>query len=149
MEENTLLGGGADVKDIKDMKEVKHKAKEMKDTKDKVIKSNDKKKPKKKKGKELKFHTYICRVLKQVHRDCGITKHAMSVMNDLVCNAFQQISDEAGKLVKQNKMDTLTARDINCAVRLILPGELAQHSNDEGEAALKHYEQFNKNKQRL
>ena len=61
-------------------------------------------------------------------------------MNDLVCNAFYQISEEAGKLVKMDGRDTLFARDVNCAVRLILPGELAQHSNDEGQSALKHFE---------
>ena len=46
----------------------------------------------------------------------------MSVMNDLVCNAFYQISEEAGKLVKLDNRDTLHARDVNASVRLILPG---------------------------
>lgn len=117
-------------------------AKAEKGGKEKVIKDPAAKKKKKSKNKrDLKFDTFIHRVLKQVHPNIGITKQGMNVMNDLVCNAFFQISEEAGKLVKMGNRDTLSARDINCAVRLILPGELAQHSNDEGQSALKHFEQ--------
>jgi len=119
-----------------------------KEGKEKVIKDGDKARPKKKKAKgnknEIKFDTFIHKVLKQVHPQVGITKQGMTVMNDLVCNAFYQIAEEAGRLVKMDNRDTLQARDVNCAVRLILPGELAQHSNDEGSSALKHFESNNK-----
>jgi len=37
--------------------------------------------------------------------------------------------------------ETLSARDINCAVRLVFPGELNRVSNEEGNSALKHYEE--------
>ncbi len=143
------------IKSEKDKKDLKEKAKESKEKTEKTIKTNGKKgkdggKAGAKKankgsginGKKggLSFNTYIHKVLRQVHPSIGITKQGMSVLNDLVCNAFYQISEEAGKLVKMDNRDTLSARDINSAVRLILPGELAQHSNDEGTSALKHYE---------
>mmetsp|Transcript_19250 Transcript_19250/g.48160 ORF Transcript_19250/g.48160 Transcript_19250/m.48160 type:complete len:160 (-) Transcript_19250:513-992(-) len=140
-EELDFKGGKFKAKD-KEPKEAKNKG--AKEQKAKVIKENAKVKKKGKKKKDLKFDTFIHRVLKQVHPQIGITKQAMSVMNDLVCNAFFQISEEAGKLVKMDNRDTMSARDINCAVRLILPGELAQHSNDEGQSALKHFEQNSK-----
>merc|ERR1712085_18278 len=122
------------------------KEKTEKAPKEKVIKPEgstkaaNKKKKSSKNKKELKFNTFIHKVLKQVHPDVGITKQGMTVMNDLVCNAFYSIAEEAGRLVKLDGREQLSARDINCAVRLTLPGDLAQHSNDEGMSALRHYE---------
>jgi len=137
------LKAGKDLKDLKEFKDLK----KSKVEKDKVIKDDSKKKQKnKKKKREFKFDTFIHRVLRQVHPQINITRQGMTVMNDLVCNAFIQVAEEAGRLVKLDNRDTLHARDVNASVRLVLPGELAGHSNDEGEAALHHFEQFQKTK---
>jgi histone H2B len=42
----------------------------------------------------------------------------------------------AGKLVKINKVKTLSSREIQTAVRLMLPGELAKHAMSEGTKAV-------------
>ena len=42
----------------------------------------------------------------------------------------------AGKLTKINKTKTLTSREIQTAVRLSLPGELAKHAMSEGTKAV-------------
>lgn len=42
----------------------------------------------------------------------------------------------AGKLTKINKTKTLTSREIQTAVRLMLPGELAKHAMSEGTKAV-------------
>ena len=49
------------------------------------------------------------------------------------------ITDEAGKLVRYNKKGTLSSREIQTAVRLILPGELAKHAVSEGTKAVTKY----------
>ena len=79
----------------------------------------------KKKKRTESFSMYIYKVLKQVHPDTGVSKKAMSIMNSFVNDIFDRISGEAGKLVSYSKSKTLTSREIQTAIRLILPGELA------------------------
>eukprot|EP00741_Cyanophora_paradoxa_P003615 tig00000093_g3512.t1 len=97
-------------------------------------KEGDKKKIKK--SKKYTFSSYIFKVLKQVHPDTGMSKSAMSIMNSFVTDMFEKISTEAGKLVRQNKSQTLSSREIQTAVRLLLPGELAKHAVSEGTKAV-------------
>ena len=82
------------------------------------------------------FGIYIYKVLKQVHPDTGISSKAMSIMNSFINDAFERIAVEAGKLVRYNKKGTLSSREIQTAVRLILPGELAKHAVSEGTKAV-------------
>ena len=46
---------------------------------------------------------------------------------------------EAGRLVRYNKKATLSSREIQTAIRLILPGELAKHAVSEGTKAVTKY----------
>ena len=82
------------------------------------------------------FSKYIFRVLKQVHKDMRISKSSMTVMNSFVRDLFDQITLEASKLVRNRKVHTLTAKEIQSSVKLLLPGELAVHANIEGNKAL-------------
>ena len=86
------------------------------------------------------YNIYIYRVLKQVHPDTGVSKRAMSVLNSFVSDTFERIASEAGKLVKYNKRKTMTAREVQTAVRLVLPGELAKHAVSEGTKAVTKYQ---------
>ena len=72
------------------------------------------------------FSIYIYKVLKQVHPDTGMSKKGMSIMNSFINDIFDKVSSEAGKLVRYNKKATLSSREIQTAVRLVLPGELAK-----------------------
>ena len=101
-------------------------------------KGGDKKKKKNSKGVET-YNSYIFKVLKQVHPDTGISSKAMSIMNSFINDAFERIAVEAGKLVRYNKKGTLSSREIQTAVRLILPGELAKHAVSEGTKAVTKY----------
>ena len=49
------------------------------------------------------------------------------------------ISNEASRLVKYNKKSTISSREIQTAVRLLLPGELAKHAVSEGIKAVTKY----------
>ena len=103
----------------------------------KAIQKGDKKK-KKQKRKES-YAIYIYKVLKQVHPDTGISSKAMSIMNSFVNDIFERISAEASRLAHYNKRSTITSREIQTAVRLLLPGELAKHAVSEGTKAVTKY----------
>ena len=96
------------------------------------------KKKKKRKSKQS-FSTYIYKVLKQVHKDIGISKPAMSIMNSFVNDIFERIATEGGRLVRATKKATLSSREIQTAVRLLLPGELSKHAVNEGAQAVAKY----------
>ena len=82
------------------------------------------------------FAVYIYRVLKQVHPETGISKKSMSIMNSFINDVFERISGEASRLVRYNKRHTLSSREVQTAVRLVLPGELAKHAVSEGTKAV-------------
>ena len=94
---------------------------------------------KRKKKRTESFSMYIYKVLKQVHPDTGVSKKAMSIMNSFVNDIFGRVAGEAGKLVTYSKSKTLTSREIQTSIRLILPGELAKHAVSEGTKAVTKY----------
>ncbi|OQR78377.1 histone H2B-like [Tropilaelaps mercedesae] len=96
------------------------------------------KKNKKRRRKES-FSIYIYKVLKQVHPDTGISSKAMSIMNSFVNDIFERIASEASRLSQYNMRSTLTSREVQTAVRLLLPGELAKHAVSEGTKAVTKY----------
>lgn len=100
--------------------------------------SKDGKKNRRKKRKES-YAIYIFKVLKQVHPDTGISSKAMSIMNSFVNDIFERIAAEASRLAHYNKRSTITSREIQTAVRLLLPGELAKHAVSEGTKAVTKY----------
>eukprot|EP01055_Gregarina_sp_Pseudo9_P002734 Gregarina_sp_Pseudo_9__2733@NODE_2975_length_796_cov_903_501982_g2716_i0_p1_GENE_NODE_2975_length_796_cov_903_501982_g2716_i0NODE_2975_length_796_cov_903_501982_g2716_i0_p1_ORF_typecomplete_len125_score26_46Histone/PF00125_24/1_3e21TFIID_20kDa/PF03847_13/0_0099CBFD_NFYB_HMF/PF00808_23/6_1e03CBFD_NFYB_HMF/PF00808_23/0_02TFIID18kDa/PF02269_16/0_21_NODE_2975_length_796_cov_903_501982_g2716_i0241615 len=87
-------------------------------------------------GSSQRYVTYIYKVLRQVHSEVGISSKAMAIMNSFVMDNFQRICEEASSLCKRTKSKTLGAREIQTAVRLILPGELAKHAINEGSKAV-------------
>jgi histone H2B len=82
------------------------------------------------------FSVYIYKVLKQVHNDTGVSKKSMAIMNSFINDIFEKIALEASKLVRYNKKHTLSAREVQSAVKLLLPGELAKHAIIEGAKAV-------------
>ncbi len=102
-------------------------------------KTKDVTKAKRKTRKET-YSTYVYKVLKQVHPDTGISNKAMSIMNSFVNDIFERIAGEASKLASYNKRSTISSREIQTSVRLILPGELAKHAVSEGTKAVTKYQ---------
>ncbi|KXJ06519.1 Histone H2B type 1 [Exaiptasia diaphana] len=86
----------------------------------KKAQSGDKKK-RSRRRKET-YSIYIYKVMKQVHPDTGISSKAMSIMNSFVQDVFERIAGEASRLAHYNKKSTITSREIQTAVRLLLPG---------------------------
>ena len=94
---------------------------------------------KRRKRRRESYSIYVYKVLKQVHPDTGISSKAMSIMNSFVNDIFERIAAEASRLAHYNRRSTLTSREIQTAVRLLLPGELAKHAVSEGTKAVTKY----------
>ena len=105
-------------------------------SKAKAVRTGDKKR---KRRRRESYSIYIYKVLRQVHPDTGISAKAMSIMNSFVNDIFERIAAEASRLAHYNKRSTITSREIQTAVRLLLPGELAKHAVSEGTKAVTKY----------
>ena len=107
-------------------------------SKAKAARTTDKKR---RRRRRESYSIYIYKVLKQVHPDTGISSKAMSIMNSFVNDIFERIAAEASRLAHYNRRSTITSREIQTAVRLLLPGELAKHAVSEGTKAVTKYTQ--------
>eukprot|EP00011_Vannellida_sp_DIVA3-517-6-12_P006214 CAMPEP_0114623256 /NCGR_PEP_ID=MMETSP0168-20121206/10153_1 /TAXON_ID=95228 ORGANISM="Vannella sp., Strain DIVA3 517/6/12" /NCGR_SAMPLE_ID=MMETSP0168 /ASSEMBLY_ACC=CAM_ASM_000044 /LENGTH=230 /DNA_ID=CAMNT_0001834485 /DNA_START=8 /DNA_END=700 /DNA_ORIENTATION=+ len=88
----------------------------------------------------ISYSTYIYKVLKQVHPDTGISRKGMQVIDDFCWDMFNKLSEQAYVLAELNKKSTVTAREVQTAVRLVLPGELSKHARSEGTKAVTKFE---------
>ena len=93
----------------------------------------------KKKSRTESYSMYIYRVLKQVHPNTGISSKGMVVMCNFIQDLFERIGNEAANVCRFSKKQTLSSREVQTAVRLILPGELAKHAVSEGTKAVTKY----------
>lgn len=57
-----------------------------------------------------------------------MSSKAMSIMNSFVNDVFERIAAESSRLAVYSKRSTISSREIQTAIRLILPGELAKHA---------------------
>jgi len=92
-----------------------------------------------KKKRNETFGIYIYKVLRQVHPAKGISKKAMNIMNSMVYDTFDQIAILAAQLIRYTKKRTLSFKEILTCVKLLLPGELANHAISEGQRAVSKY----------
>ncbi|XP_067884208.1 histone H2B 1/2-like [Heterodontus francisci] len=112
---------------------------ERKGAKKTVSKPSAKGGKRRRKSRKESYSIYIYKVMKQVHPDTGISSKAMSIMNSFVNDIFGRIAGEASRLAHYNKRSTISSREIQTAVRLLLPGELAKHAVSEGTKAVTKY----------
>ena len=97
-----------------------------------IIKGDKKRKRKRKES----YAIYIYKVLKQVHPDTGASSKAVSIMSSFVNDIFERIAAEASRVAHYNKRSNITSREVQTAVRLLLPRELANHAVSEGTKAV-------------
>ena len=96
-----------------------------------VTKAQKKDSKKRKHSRKESYSVYVYKVLKQVHPETGISSKAMGIMNSFVSDIFECIAGKASRLAHYNKSSTVTSREIQTAVCLLLPGELAKHAVSE------------------
>mmetsp|Transcript_20610 Transcript_20610/g.44847 ORF Transcript_20610/g.44847 Transcript_20610/m.44847 type:complete len:162 (-) Transcript_20610:334-819(-) len=95
--------------------------------------------PMKKKTKKRRqsFAIPIFKVLKQIHqKEVRISKQGMGIMNSFMQDIFDRLATEATALLRSDKKKTLTSREVETAVKLMLPGQLKKHAVSEGTKAV-------------
>ncbi|CAA7390866.1 unnamed protein product [Spirodela intermedia] len=85
------------------------------------------------------YKRYVFRVLKQVHPELRVSSMAMTVLDSLVKDMFERLAGEASRLSKYSGRATLSTREIQAAVRLVLPRELGEHALAEGNKAVANF----------
>jgi histone H3/H4 len=91
-----------------------------------IVKSNSKK----------CLKTNIYKLLKQIHPGQGISKSAMQVQYDIVCDIIDRIMVEANTLCKLHVKQVITSRQIQVATQLVLPPELGKRATGQGVQAV-------------
>ena len=82
------------------------------------------------------WSVYIHRSMKQVNKSLSLSGKTMKIVNSFVTDVFERVATEASALARANKKKTLGSREIQTAVRLVLPVELARHAMSEGTKAV-------------
>ncbi|KAB1227366.1 Histone H2B type 1-A [Morella rubra] len=96
-------------------------------------------KKRRREGSGEEYRRYVFRVLKQVHPGLEVSSKAMTVLNNMMSDMFERMADEASKLCKYTGRITLSSREVQGAVKLVLPGELGKHAIAEGSKAVTAY----------
>ena len=79
---------------------------------------------------------YIKRTLQGVNKSLSLSGKSTKIVVSFVNDLFERIAVEAAALARANKKATLGSREIQTAVRLVLPAELAKHALAEGVKAV-------------
>ena len=74
------------------------------------------------------WNVYVSRSLKAIDKKLTISGKTMKIVNSFIADVFERVASEAANLVRVNKKRTLGSREIQTAVRLVLPTELAKHA---------------------
>ena len=99
------------------------------------------KKTTRKKARVYTYNTYIRRLGKSIKKgNVRFSKKSMLTMDTMVNDIIERIVTEADKIAQNNKKKTVTTNEIQSAVRIVLPGELARQAVSEGTKAVKKLE---------
>ena len=83
------------------------------------------------------YSSYISKVLKGASKSkLTLSSKSMKILNSLVVDFFDRLATEAASLARGAKKRTLGSREMQTAVRLTLPAELAKHAMAEGTRAV-------------
>ena len=88
---------------------------------------------------DFKFQVYVTRVLKQVHPAIGMSGDAGACMVNLVKINIAKVVRAINQLIQRTGVKTITVRDVQAAVRLVLLGEIGKHAVSEGTKAVTKY----------
>ena len=87
--------------------------------------------------RKTSFSSYISKVLKGASKTkLTLSSKSMKILNSLVNDFFERLAVEAASLARSAKKRTLGSREVQTAVRVTLPAELAKHAMAEGTRAV-------------
>ena len=82
------------------------------------------------------WNVYIRRTLNGVNKSLTLSGRSMKIVNSYVQDLFERIAVESAALARSTKKRTLGSREVQTAVRLVLPAELAKHAMAEATRAV-------------
>lgn len=83
-------------------------------------------------GKKVHFKKMIMAVTKEIHPDLsGVSKKATMVLESMLMFLLDRVAMEAIAICRKIKKKTITSREINSAVKLLMPNELGKHARSE------------------
>lgn len=85
-----------------------------------------------KKKKSHMFETYISKVLKQISSSNGITNNAKQQLNSVLCFISKHISLLTYKLTSAGKRKTISLKEVENALNIVLSGKLLENALKEG-----------------
>jgi histone H2B len=89
------------------------------------------------KSKRPSYALYISKVLKGASKSkLTLSSKSVKILDSLVSDFFERLATEAASLARGAKKRTLGSREMQTAVRLTLPAELAKHAMAEGTRAV-------------
>lgn len=88
--------------------------------------------PNKPNAKTGKWDIYLKKVLQQVQPDNGISSLGMRVTCDIIRHLEDKLSAVATMLTMHSGKQTVSSREVQTAIRLTFPGQLAKHTVREG-----------------
>lgn len=87
-------------------------------------------------GGHESYSVYIRRVLKELHPDIGISEKAMKILDSFVHGLYEQLAVEASRVARSHRRNSLTSRDIETSVRVVLPEGIARRAIDKANLAV-------------
>lgn len=82
---------------------------------------------------------YIKPILTHIHPDMSLTKEANLTINLMLMSLMSRLMHQANIVILSVDKKTVSSREIQAAVRLLLPGELSRHAVSEGTKAITKY----------
>jgi histone H2B len=94
-----------------------------------------------KRKKTRYWEIYISKVLKQVSPKSGITSNSKQQLNSVLCQIAEIIATVAISLTIYARKKTIDSKEVNNALRIVFPGELAVKAVEEGSYAVNRFKQ--------
>jgi histone H3/H4 len=82
------------------------------------------------------YASYIVKVLKAVHPELAVSRHAVSYVDQVVLSVMEDLTKKAASVARVAKKSTLSARHVQASVRLKFPFELGDHAISSGTTAV-------------
>lgn len=100
-----------------------------------------KKKPGRPGGKKRSetYASYAYKVLRNTHKDVGISSKAMGLINSQIDGWFNVFAKAAAQCAIRNRKGTLTEKEMLTAASMLLPPELAKHVVEQAKEHLEKY----------
>ena len=88
------------------------------------------------------YASYLRKLLDQIYPapdKIGISSVGMDAVNGIVLDLQDRLVEQAAKLARYQKKQTLSARHVQTACSLVMPPDLAKHAMKDGVAAANKY----------